>query len=107
MASSSEDSPGHLPNSAARASDGSVHAISTGKVDTTGEVPSMNYPANEEETERSPKLGRYRLYAVAIGVLFGALMMAIDISIIGTVSSYLIIIQSVVEGWHELTDCFG
>lgn len=40
----------------------------------------------EPEPDHSPVLRGYRLYTVAIGVCIGALMMSLDISILGTVS---------------------
>jgi hypothetical protein len=39
----------------------------------------------ESQVDHDPVLRGYRLYAVAIGVCFGALMMSLDISFLGTV----------------------
>lgn len=51
--------------------------------DGTAPVP----PEVQPNTEGAAKLEGFRLYAVAIGVFFGSLMMSMDISIIGTVSA--------------------
>lgn len=41
--------------------------------------------AAEGSVQTHGELSGYRLYAVAVGVLFGSLMMSMDISVIGTV----------------------
>ena len=66
------------------------------------EPPSMVSPHEEaaatkdeetgpepEEANNSPVLGGYRLFAVAIGICFGELMISLDISILGTVGAVL------------------
>jgi hypothetical protein len=107
MASSSINFAERLSNSIPTASDRSVHAIPASEVISTNEVPGEGHPQDEEKAGNSTQLGGYRLYAVAIGVLFGSLMMAMDISIIGTVRSGLVMIQCDIKGWHGLTDLFS
>jgi len=59
---------------------------------TAVSTPKHNEPTDEEAGAEGPvdddsTLDGYMLWSVAIGVCFGALMMSLDISIIGTVSA--------------------
>lgn len=59
--------------------------------DATAAPPSLPPPPNAQANieDAAAKLDGFRLYAVAIGVCFGSLMMSMDISIIGTVRMLL------------------
>jgi hypothetical protein len=80
-----------LPNYSATASDPSTHGLSA---DNKIEAAALEPPSDQGNVQNDTKLGGYRLYAVVVGVLFGCLMMAIDISIIGTVRYCLAMIQN-------------
>lgn len=74
------------PNSR-MASDGVQHAEARAETDARGDDQSKEEVATaapEDRVDGTTLLG-FRLYAVAIGVSFGALMMSLDVSIIGTV----------------------
>lgn len=68
-----------------------THPADVAQEDRVPEIP----PDVQPNAEGAAKLEGFRLYAVAIGVFFGSLMMSMDISIIGTVStgSYRIMIE--------------
>lgn len=48
-------------------------------------TPGDNEAGIESQVDHDTILRGYRLYAIAIGVCFGALMMSLDVSILGTV----------------------
>ncbi len=79
-----------LTSYTATASDASSHGL---PADNTIEAAAADLPSDQGNVQNDYKLGGYRLYAVAVGVIFGSLMMSIDISIIGTVRTCLIMIQ--------------
>lgn len=60
-----------------------AHSAVVAEEGGVAEIP----PDVQPNAEGAAKLEGFRLYAVAIGVFFGSLMMSMDISIIGTVST--------------------
>lgn len=60
-----------------------AHSAVVAEEDGVAEIP----PDVQPNAEGAAQLEGFRLYAVAIGVFFGSLMMSMDISIIGTVST--------------------
>ena len=72
---------------------GAKNTNAEGEVGAGGLPKSSASPtASQENVEDAPGdaavLHGFRLYTVATGVYFGALMMSLDISIIGTVPNY-------------------
>lgn len=79
-----------LPSYTTNASDTPPNGL---PADNTIEGAAVDLPSDQGNVQNDTKLGGYQLYAVVVGVLFGSLMMSIDISIIGTVRSCLTMIQ--------------
>ena len=52
----------------------------------TREDPKDEETVVADQADHDPTLKGHKLYAVVVGICFGALMMSLDISIIGTVS---------------------